>query len=178
METVSCCWASQLLCLCKLPARASQQIPSFISNVWCILFESYPHHGSLECCECCHKSEVSAATRRLENLKLIPYILDTTTLVLLQYCRAQEAFVLLSQRKNPIWRQFPALLLHLHHPPALLSLPRLPCSHNSAGQKVTLSSAAPGAIYSHSGRARSNYNTKELLISNFHPTHEPQQSAE
>lgn len=56
-------------------------------------------------------------------------------------------------------------MLHLHHPPALLSLPQLPC----AGQKVTLSSAAPGAIYSHSGRARSSYYTKELLISSFTP---------
>lgn len=75
--TVSCCWASGLLCLRKLPARATQQIPSFVSNAWCILFESYPRHESLECCECCHKSGVSAATRRLENLKAVPHLLDT-----------------------------------------------------------------------------------------------------
>lgn len=81
--------------------------------------------------------------------------------------------MLFSQWKSPVWKQFPALLLHLLHPPALLSLPWFPCSHNSAGQKVTLSSAAPGAIYSHSGRARSSFSTKELLINNFHPTHEP-----
>lgn len=77
--------------------------------------------------------------------------------------------MLFSQRKSPICRQFPALLLHLHHPPALLSLPQLPC----AGQKVTLSSAAPGAIYSHSGRSRSSYYTKELLISNSTPYTSP-----
>lgn len=165
---MSCYWASQLLSLSKIPARASQQIPSFISNVWCILFVSCPRHKSLECCECCHKSGVSAATRRLENLKVIPRTLDThhSGSSVLQ---AQEGFLLFSQRKSPIWRQFPALLLHLHHPPALLSLPQFPC----AGQKFTLSSAASGAIYSYSGRACSSYYTKELLISNFTPHTSP-----
>lgn len=162
--TMSCCWASQLLCLCKLPARAAQQIPSFDSNVWCILFKSYPCHESLECCKCCHMQ-----AGKLEGYST--HFGQPPLCFFFSTAEHKRHLCHFPNGKAPFGGSF-------QHPPAFLSFPRFPCSHNSAGQKVTQSSAAPGAIYSHSGRARSSYSTKELLISNFHPTQERRQSAE